>query len=225
MRSAGRNTAAPHGHGCRLRVRPYRWSIVRDFHPAEPAASALTQVWARRPPTISVAAAGCWRLLGSSPSRLASSLTDRLSRCRDRRAGRPCCSLLVGSVYQASASVPLSSGCGCGRLVGVVRSLSRWSALLAVGLAAVGALGAAGDRPGAGGGLGGVAFAVQLHHPRPQHRVVLGRVGDEPAGLSAQRWRSCRALFRSPLSYERALLEAHVQQNVATVRMRLRPAA
>jgi hypothetical protein len=49
------------------------------------------------------------------------------------------------------------------------------TALLAVGLAAVSALGAAGDRPGAGAGLGGVAFAVQLHHhPGAQHRVVLG---------------------------------------------------
>jgi hypothetical protein len=49
------------------------------------------------------------------------------------------------------------------------------AALLAIGLAAVGALGAAGDRPGPRAGLGGVAFAVQLHHhPSAQGRVVLG---------------------------------------------------
>jgi hypothetical protein len=39
----------------------------------------------------------------------------------------------------------------------------------------VGAVGAAGDHPGAGAGLGRVAFAVQLHrHPGAQGRVVLG---------------------------------------------------
>jgi hypothetical protein len=49
------------------------------------------------------------------------------------------------------------------------------AALLAVEVAAVGAVGPAGDRPGAGGGLGGVAFGVQLHHhPGTEHRVVLG---------------------------------------------------
>jgi hypothetical protein len=49
------------------------------------------------------------------------------------------------------------------------------TALLAVEVAAVGAVGATGDRPRAGAGLGRVAFAVQLyHHPRAQHRVVLG---------------------------------------------------
>jgi hypothetical protein len=49
------------------------------------------------------------------------------------------------------------------------------AALLAILVTAVGALGAAGDRPRQHARLGGVAFAVQLHHhPRPQHRVVLG---------------------------------------------------
>jgi hypothetical protein len=49
------------------------------------------------------------------------------------------------------------------------------AALLAVGAAAVGAIGAAGDRPGAGAGFGGMAFAVQLDHDLgAEGRVVLG---------------------------------------------------
>jgi hypothetical protein len=63
-------------------------------------------------------------------------------------------------------------------LVGSVGALSpaaTVATLLAVLVAAVGALRAASDRPRAGAGLGGVAFAVQLHHhPRAEHRVVLG---------------------------------------------------
>jgi hypothetical protein len=42
-------------------------------------------------------------------------------------------------------------------------------------MAAVGAVGAAGDRPGAGAGLVRVAFGVQLHHhPGAESRVILG---------------------------------------------------
>jgi hypothetical protein len=73
------------------------------------------------------------------------------------------------------------------------------AALLAVGLAAVAALGVAGDRPGAGAGLGGVAFAVQLHHhPRTEGRVVLGP--PDPLG---------RLLTRPGPDREFAVVERH----------------
>jgi hypothetical protein len=60
------------------------------------------------------------------------------------------------------------------------------AALLTLDLAAMGAVGAAGDRPGAGAGLSGVALGVQLHHhPGAQGRVVLGPphpLGQLPTG-------------------------------------------
>jgi hypothetical protein len=64
---------------------------------------------------------------------------------------------------------------------GALASAGTVAALLAVGLAAVGALGAAGDRPGARARLDRVAFAVQLHHhPGTEGRVVLGAA--DPGG-------------------------------------------
>jgi hypothetical protein len=54
-------------------------------------------------------------------------------------------------------------------------SLVPLAALLAILVTAVGALRATGNRPRPRARLGGVAFAMQLHHhPRTQHRVVLG---------------------------------------------------
>jgi hypothetical protein len=51
-------------------------------------------------------------------------------------------------------------------------------------------------------------------------RSVRNRLGCQPSGGDR-----AAPLFRSALGYERALSEADVQQYVATVRMRLRPAA
>jgi hypothetical protein len=54
----------------------------------------------------------------------------------------------------------------------------------------------------------------------------LGPVGQEPAGLPAQRVAIAPpAALRSALSYERVLSEADVDQYAATTRMALRPAA
>jgi hypothetical protein len=74
--------------------------------------------------------------------------------------------------------------------------------LLAVEVPAVGAVGAASDRPGAGGGLGGVAFAVQrYHHPGTQGRVVLGAA--HPLGQLPTRPRP---------HWELAVVERHKQR-------------
>ena len=79
-------------------------------------------------------------------------------------------------------------------LLGLVGSAGAVAAGGAVGLralataltvagVAVGAFGAADDRPGAGGGLAGAAFAVQLdHHIRPQDGVLL--VAADPTGAA-----------------------------------------
>jgi hypothetical protein len=70
-----------------------------------------------------------------------------------------------------------SAGIGNQLPLRLVGSRGAVAAMFSVGLAAVSALGTAGDRPRPGAGLGGVAFAVQLHHhhhPRAQGRVVLG---------------------------------------------------
>jgi hypothetical protein len=54
----------------------------------------------------------------------------------------------------------------------------------------------------------------------------LGAVGQEPAGLPAQRVAILPAsLLRSALSYERVLSEADVEQYAAIARIRLWPAA
>src|SRR5829696_3896398 len=129
----------------------------------------------RHPDTRSLQHAPLQRLLGSSPSGPASSPTGRLSRQATRSAWKrrsPWC----WSGWMGSAGIgnhPRSSSCWLGRwgAVGAV-GLAALTTLLAVGLAAVAAVGAASNRPGAGAGLGGVAFAVQLHHhPGAEHRV------------------------------------------------------
>ena len=65
-------------------------------------------------------------------------------------------------------------------------ALVALAALLVVLMAVVSALGAASDRPGAGAGLGCVAFGVQLHHhPGAEGGVVLGPahpLGQLPTG-------------------------------------------
>ncbi len=61
----------------------------------------------------------------------------------------------------------------------------------------------------------------------PSHKRAFGLspVGEEAAGLPAQLAVVPASLFRSALSYERALSEADVQRYVATAWTRLRPAA
>jgi hypothetical protein len=72
-------------------------------------------------------------------------------------------------------------------------------------------------------GGGGVDAAQPLSEL--EGALSLGAVGEEPAGLPAQRVAIVPASFRSALSYEWVLSEADVEQDAATARMRLRPAA
>src|SRR6266508_1164411 len=94
-----------------------------------------------------------------------------------------------GWVSSSGIGNHLPLGLGAANALGPA-GLVMLAALLAVEVATVGA---AGDRPSASAGLGGVAFAMQLHHyPRAKHRVVLGAA--HPLGQLTTRPRPHREL-------------------------------
>jgi hypothetical protein len=130
---------------------------------------------------------------GCSPSRSASACTDRLSGRRPGRRG-------TAPRRRSSSGWVASSGVGNQLPLGLgsvstldPAGLVTLVTLLAILVAALGALRAAGDRPRPRARLGGVVFAVQLHHyPGTQGRVVLGAA--HPRGQLLTRPRPDREL-------------------------------